>query len=819
MTSMFPLSARRRPIVAAVLGLTLLATGISCDSSGLNDPMSDRVPPTVVLSQVAGAPDSVLAFSAHATDNLGILTVQVQVTGAGAASLLDTTLSTTFTSNNTAVDLPYSLLVPKSVPPGTTVTVVAVALDGARNASRPDSLFLGTGNQTPALVSITSPTSADSTAVGFTLPILISGSSPNRVKVLGYSASGAIASAVTDSIIFRSDSLRNDTTASLTLDLTGASAGTLTLTPFLIDSLGRRVTGASVTMTITSTAASNTIPTVTFGITDRIEVSDTINVKAADRGGIRYVGYRATSITSSTSSCTAFSVADSLLISGNVTPVSHTFTMALPVSSFPCDVEVRGFARNQSGTLGEAPTAGAPAVTDTVTVVAGLTRGLLNGGTIADAIFHKATDNLYLTNIEQNEVEVFNLADQTFHTPVRVGSRPWGITVWPRDRDGNQGDTLLVANSGGTSISYIRTTDNTEVYRYPLPNFGVYTIASQNSQTGTPIRVMTQHEFSDRPQYLAATCRGAATPGTPCGDVILVYSTTPTPTQSDPFPMRGSLRWEDLTNNTSHFFFEQAQGQAQGRSDTLVVERYAAQGVGKDSILVPFQDQAVSGSDTAFYSVIVDISKLAFRDTTFARNSGNFARAIFGEGGDIKGSRALMYDATVGLLPTVTDLNGTTYTLQTPEIDGGISRPADVSDVIGNTATNISGASINFDGSLAAIRGDSTYLIDPTLRLQGLLQTAGGSPGFDFHPDNSDANAGDISKRVAFAASDQPEIQVYDTHYYTQLCRPIPIRDPIIGPIKAAIRPSTGDLVLVGATARGVVIVTLPSNYAAVCPQ
>jgi len=152
-------------------------------------------------------------------------------------------------------------------------------------------------------------------------------------------------------------------------------------------------------------------------------------------------------------------------------------------------------------------------------------------------------------------------------------------------------------------------------------------------------------------------------------------------------------------------------------------------------------------------------------------------------------------------------------------VDGGVSRPADVSDVIGNTATNVSGASINFDGSLAAIRGDSTYLIDPTLRLQGLLQTSGGSPGFDFHPDNSLANLGDLSKRVAFAASSQPEIQVFDTHFYSQLCRPIPIRDPIIGPIKAAIRAATGDLELLGATATGVVIVTLPSNYAATCPK
>ena len=45
------------------------------------------------------------------------------------------------------------------------------------------------------------------------------------------------------------------------------------------------------------------------------------------------------------------------------------------------------------------------------------------------------------------------------------------------------------------------------------------------------------------------------------------------------------------------------------------------------------------------------------------------------------------------------------------------------------------GVSINFDGALSAIRADSTYLIDPTLRLQGTMQTnGGGNAGFDFHP-------------------------------------------------------------------------------------
>jgi hypothetical protein len=809
--------AYQRGLMAAALAAAVLAAGVSCDNSRLTDPLSDQVPPAVTLSPVTGVADSLLAFAAHVTDNLGILNVQVQASGDGISGAADTT----FHSANTVVDLSYALPIPAGVPLGTTVMVVAVATDGAHNVSRTDTLFLATGNQTPSLARIISPTAADSTAVGFLLPVTLSGLSPNKVRALGFMASGVFAAQVQDSTLYPVDSLLQSTTTTINLDLTGATAGTLTLTPFLVDSLGRRVVGAPVNVTVTATAATNTIPAATFGITDRIEVGDTIHVKGADRAGIRYVGYRVSSIVTNPPTCGAFTAADSLEIAGNVNPVDHTFTLSLPVTAFPCKVEVRGFARNQAGTLGESPVPGAPALLDTVTVVAGATRRLVNGGVIADAVFHKATDNLYLTNIEQNEVEVFNLADATFHSPIKVGSRPWGITVWPRNRNGDQGDTLLVANSGGTDISYINVQDSSEVFRYPLPNFGVFTVTTTlSSTTGQPIQERTAHEFSDRPQFVAATCRGPATPGTPCGDVILVYSTTPTPTQSAPFANRGTIRWEDLSDSTSHFFFEQAQGQAEGRSDTLVIERYAAGGVGSDSVLVPFSQPATVGGVAGSYSVVIDIDKLGFRDTTFVRNSGNFARVIVGEGGPVKGSRALSYDATVGLNSTMS-FDGVPVTFSQPMIDGGVSRPVDVSDFIGNSAANVSGASINFDGELAAIRGDSTYLIDPTLRLRGTLQTSGGSPGFDFHPENAGtgSSAADPSKRIAFAASSQPEIQVYDTYFYTQLCQPIPIRDPIIGPIKAAIRSSTGDLVLVGATQDGVVIVTLPSNFAATCTK
>ena len=78
-------------------------------------------------------------------------------------------------------------------------------------------------------------------------------------------------------------------------------------------------------------------------------------------------------------------------------------------------------------------------------------------------------------------------------------------------------------------------------------------------------------------------------------------------------------------------------------------------------------------------------------------------------------------------------------------------------------------------------------------------------------------NSFPLNTRLLFAASSEPLIEIFDTHCYQRVSS-IPIRDPIIGPIKAAYRVATGQLVLVGATARGVVIAQLPNTFTTTCP-
>jgi hypothetical protein len=818
----------------APLAFTLAAVSIlSCKDLTASDEFADRTPPKIKLTSAESAIDTLLQFSAHVTDNLGIKRVQFSAIG-GVTSQYDTV----FTSAVTATDLALSLSIPRTIPAGTPVTIIAIAIDGAGNQSSPDTLRLATGNVAPADPKITSPASGSTAVIGKSIVISLSGTSKLHVRWLGFTTNSELIPG--DSTGF-STPLKDSTAILDTIAIPASMPeNSLVITPFLRDSVGNRTEGPPITLRVQAATNSTAPPTVTFGSDKRVELSDTVFVTAMDTtgAGIQTLGIEVRQ------------TLDGPVITENTFPSDarfttqqHTFTLALPphlFTTFPQTIYVKAYAVTGNNIKGYAKLANGVDRVDTLTVVAGTTRRLPNGGSVADALYHSTKDRLYLTNIDRNQLEVFDLDNTRFIASIPVGSRPWGIAHWPRSRIGLPGDTILVANSGGTSISYIDLANTSplfpegrEVYRYPLPNIIVYTVTTKLSAEGVgPIKVRTAYDFSDRPQYIATTCKTQSLLTELCTEVILVYSTTPTPGQSVPFMNRGTLRYENLTTKQSHFFFEPAIGQADSRSDTLEIVRYGAgcvdlpngtrQCVGaEDSVLVPSSQRVITADgDTVLHSIVVKIDQLAFRDTTFVRNSGNFRRAIFGEGGSVLGSRVIAYDAMRGLDPLIP---GTSVPMPLPVIDKGISPPADVSDFIANTNAKVRGVGINFDGELSAVRADSIYLIDQGLRLQGLIQTpTSTNPGFDFHPSHTgNGISSPLQSCYIFSASAEPVIEVYETKHY-QLVLRIPVKSPIIGPIKAAIRPLTNQLMLIGATSRGVITVPLSSSYTSLmtsCPQ
>lgn len=789
------MNAQRALLTVAIAGLA--AIGACKGDEVIDPPFRDTIAPRISIAKGNASADSLLAISVSATDNVGLKSIRVFLAG-GVTSQYDTT----FTSALQAVSLALTFRVPTSAPIGSTVNVRAVVLDGAGNVSDTARLVMTVGNLEPPRAVLTSPAAGSPVVTGKALVLSLSAKARYKVRTLGYKISGAYV--YSDSVLYGAP-LKDSVAMLDTLVIPDTVKGaTINVTPFILDSLNQRVLGTVVSYAVQSPSNANTIPVVKTGVFARLEISDTIFVEATDPVGISTLGYEVRALGGQ------LITADSVSSTGGFSTLVRTFKTRLPISVFPTQVTVAGFARNANGRRDVARAISGALRLDTATVVAGFTNPLPNGGTVADALYFPRTDRLYLTNIERNQVEVYNLADSAFKAAINVGSRPWGIAPWPRTRGGAMGDTLLVANSGGTNISYIDLKTGTtgkEVFRYALPNIVAYSITTvKSATTDQPITQRTAYDFSDRPQFVASTCTGGNTAASPCQDVVLVYSTTPTPGQSVPFPKQGTMRWENLTKRSSHFFFEQAMGQTSGRSDTLEIARFAAAGFGNDSLLLPARQTITRADGTQFsYSVVVRLDALAFRDTTYVRNSGDFRRAVVGEGGPVLGSRAMTFDATMGF-----DL-----TPPLPVIDMGLSRPTDVSDFIANTFARVQGVGINFDGELAAVKGDSTYIFDRTLRLQGILQSRSSGGGLDFHPSNAGMNSAQLRTRLAFVASSEAVIDIFDTYCYKKVAS-VPIRDPIIGPVRASLRPN-GQLVLVGATVRGVTLVALPDTFTTTC--
>jgi len=70
---------------------------------------------------------------------------------------------------------------------------------------------------------------------------------------------------------------------------------------------------------------------------------------------------------------------------------------------------------------------------------------------------------------------------------------------------------------------------------------------------------------------------------------------------------------------------------------------------------------------------------------------------------------------------------------------------------------------------------------------------------------------GSLNNRMVFAGSPDTSIIAFDTYFFDEQAR-IPIRDPIIGPVRVSLDTTgTGQQYLFAITTRGLVVVTLPA--------
>ncbi len=464
---------------------------------------------------------------------------------------------------------------------------------------------------------------------------------------------------------------------------------------------------------------------------------------------------------------------------------------------------------------------------------------LAGTGTVADAIYNANLRELYLTNPGLNRVDVFQVANTSFVAGgiPTAGGQPWGIALWPRDTLGGYKDTIVVADAGGTYLGIINVGAGGPrqiIWRQDLPDFIIQTYKVIVQSGGTAVHI-TDYHTSDLPQYVATVCRPVSGSSTCHADsVYALYSTAPTGAETPPFSGRATLRMEKLINTTiptskfGHLFWEIATQSFTTVSDTLRIVLSRGRNFSKVVL-------------SACAGVTVELARMGLGDRTFARNSGNFTHAFFGEGGNISAqfARVMSYDARDQLIEgaplSCSPGTGITETGQN-DVDFGMSPGRDVSDFIANTGIKVVSVATNFNGLTNAVRADSIYYLDQDLRRKVTSAAPPGpsplTPGMDmnyFHdfaptgqcpPGSTYCGGGtDKNQRLMFSANPNGNIDVFDT-FFGYFLGSIPVRDPIIGPLRVA-RDAGGNQLLFGVTPTGLLVLSLPAftNPLPVPPQ
>ena len=823
------LAARKARLFAAVaLGAAALG---GCETAANTGGVSrDNISPRLTLTtpnKVTPKVDSQtissgLSFNVTASDNIAVDSVDLTFS-IGLIAQRDTG----FAGGPKSVTYVFSLSPAQLAGAGGQILIVGTARDGAGNRSKPDTITIFLSNKQALAAFLLAPTPGAVAGNGKYIPIQVKAvQQAGGIRRLGWTIAGTAGQTLTtaDSLSTGSPPFPDSTVFTDSVKVTGTT-GTFQVIGFAVDSAGRRAVSAAVTVTIQSVATDNTPPEVSQVVALRSEASDSITIHATDPSGITRVGFKVTDLLLNPIG------GDSVNFAGTTTDQKVTMSLKLNgITVFPTQVIVQAFAidgavalnRGVTGAVFTVPSPNGASRSDTVTIVAGRTFGLPAGGQIADAIYNKNTNEVYLTNTSLSRLEIFQVANSTFVASgiPTAGPQPVGLALWPVDTLGNYQDTVVVANSGGTELSIIDTRPAVRAlaYRQALPNFVIEKYTTVNVG-GAYIAVITYHDVSDRPQYVGTVCRPPSG-GTACApdSIFAIYSTTPTTSSSDPFSGKATLRMEKLTQTPAqqfgHLFYEigsQLNGQ---NNDTLRLEEVR----GSTSTVVL----------SACAGVTINFSNFGLGDSTFVRNSGNFAHAFVGEGGNISTAfaRVMAYNAG-GLFQQGPATNRTCFTSVVGasgpqdagqnDVDFGMSNAFQVSDFISNTGVRISSIATNFNGLTNAVRADSIYFLDANLRLAVTAPSPIGASGMDMNYNHTFSpfgscppcgGAGNQNDRVIFAAQPDGSISVFDTFHGGQIGT-LPLRDPIIGPLRVAKGP-TGNQLLFGITARGLVMVNIP---------
>lgn len=459
----------------------------------------------------------------------------------------------------------------------------------------------------------------------------------------------------------------------------------------------------------------------------------------------------------------------------NNTPPLTGFSLA-NISLLPIQVEANAFR-------------------DTTLIAHGRTYKQPRSGVIGDVAVDPL-GNVFLSNTQHNLLEVWQNPVDSFATSgIRVGALPWGLFL------ASNPDTLLVANSGATTISrvFVGTSTATSMQedlprRIRTRETVVYDVLLSFDIDGDIIlQAVDQWSYSDRPQYVAESEGGriyystrptsAATPGTirwmqpnlpfPDPQQIVSYGTG-----LGPGPLRYSIFNADSIRIGANNGVSPLDG-----SDTLVIYDHL---YGDTVTIGPFADSiplnaaaaARAGGSDVYALFMFDVASLALTDTTFVAASGDRRWIGFGEGNTEGGTgRIMMINDPVGPTP------------------GFFSPAITVRDIVHNASEKVFGLALDSTGLQAVSHGAQTYMsaIDQPfhLRLEGVYDSFDNGAGVAYHPRARSTLTANADHRISFSATDNGVIEVIDVAHYNNRGR-LTTKGNLYGPLRVS-GPLPGD--------------------------
>lgn len=776
--------------------------------------------------------DSILV-EAHVTDNVGVQSVRLfGIAKRGDANLGTNEVVSRFEEKT--ITLPAGVedttltryLIPTTDTAKEVSYIIVEAADSAGNTMS-DTVSMFVGGPDVVLEDITD---GQSVQAGLPLSTRISAIDPDGVDSIRVSVAGAFNASILKAYSAK-DTARLDTI----IPIPAGSLGAISVTATAWNTRGVYGSDDAV-LTVVASGAGDTIPPrlkQTVVTPDRMELQDglAVTVSGSDNSqgsGVITVGWTVAGVsrhqgTQYRSGDTTFTQARTGTVTlsftvptFNVDSLSLPDTLSYEVTTWMRDAEGNCGAANGGDTLSAFPCTtlpggqiGAEGRTGqriTRPVVSGKTVLLPTGGKILDAAVDTARKRLYLSNVDRNRLEVFDLAGETFRKAIGVGSEPWGL-AFSRDQD-----SLWVANSGGTNLSTVDLDAEREVdnNRFLTPDVILFDVELKTgdgiSYLISPYPQAQAPAFSDRPQFVAVDSfgnlifstktslignlgtvrKGFFTPGWDRSEAKLFVEHADFPKSENSWAIAHidsiSSGVDTIIPATDSTDAVLAASMAMydhvpGFPDQVIT------GIAKsnviDAVTTAAADLVSKGSDIFIASGTKwDIASLSFQDTTYVAGSGDGGWVAVGEGGAAPVGRVLTYRAS-------------------PGEETSLTRWLQVADLLTNPSEEVKGIGLNYDGTLGVVRGKlAAYFISPPdLRLQGLTEipSADIGSGATLHPLHANARtlenlSGEYrpDTQLAFVATGDHTVDIIDTQRFTRIGR-VYIRDVITGPLRAVL--------------------------------